>query len=57
MINITSPKFHQIVKNEVEKIGYGTITFTFIVKKGIPLIQTLNISRQKRIKYDNGQRI
>lgn len=57
MINITSPKFHRIIEDEVIKLKFGTLTFTVIIKNGVPLLHTLHITRQKRLKYDKGQRI
>ena len=57
MPDIQSLKFHQIVEREVEHIGYGTLTFTVVLKGGIPIISTLTIVRQKRRKYKEGKRI
>ncbi|OGK67160.1 hypothetical protein A2377_00800 [Candidatus Roizmanbacteria bacterium RIFOXYB1_FULL_41_27] len=45
--------FHAIIENEaVNKIGYGTITFSIRVENGNPLINTLRVDRMKRKKYN-----
>ena len=49
--------FHKLLEKEVEHIKYGTVTFTMIVKSGMPVINSINIVRNKRRKYKNGARV
>jgi len=44
-------KFHGIIENEAEKIKWGMLTFNIFLKDNKPLISTINITRQKRRKY------
>lgn len=46
--------FSAKVEAEVQKIGYGTLTFNVIIKQGIPIMKSLNIVKQKRIRYNMG---
>jgi hypothetical protein len=57
MLDTTCPIFHRIIENEAKGIKYGTLTFTIIIKDGIPLLNTLNITRNKRLKYKDGKRV
>ena len=44
-------KFHLIVEREVIDIGYGVVTINVVLQNGVPQVQTLNITKSKRIKY------
>jgi hypothetical protein len=44
--------FHAIVENEaVNKVVYGSVTFSINVQNGHPLLHTLRVDRMKRRKY------
>ena len=42
---------HLIIENEVKLLKYGTITINVNLKDGIAQIETINIVKNKRIKY------
>ena len=42
---------HLIIENEVKLLKYGTITINIELKDGIAQIETINIVKNKRIKY------
>lgn len=42
---------HIILENEVVQTQYGQITFNVIIKDGKAHIETLNIVKNKRIRY------
>jgi len=42
---------HIILENEVAQTQYGQITFNVIIKDGEAHIETLNIVKNKRIRY------
>ena len=47
-------RFHALVEAEALRTQYGTITFNVFLKLGQPLLNTVNIVRQKRKKYKSG---
>ena len=42
---------HLIIENEVKLLKYGTITINVNLKDGIAQIETINLVKNKRIKY------
>lgn len=46
-----NPSFHALLEREVQETQYGNITFNFVVKDGFIDLKTLNIVRNKRIRY------
>lgn len=42
---------HAIIEKEVETTPFGQITFSMVVKKGKALIDTINITKNRRKKY------
>lgn len=53
-MNPTTPTillFHKFVEKTIREIGYGTITFNFILKKGEVCSETVSLVRQRRKKY------
>ena len=57
MQDTTCPEFHRIVENEVKNIEYGTLTFMVIVRNKKPIVSSLNVQRNKRLKYKDGKRL
>ena len=57
MQDSTCPEFHRIVENEVKNIKYGTLTFMVIVRDKKPIVSSLNVQRNKRLKYKDGKRL
>lgn len=43
--------FHVLVEREVQDTSYGQITFNFVIKNGKVDLDTLNIVRNKRLRY------
>ncbi len=46
--------FHLMLEKEISSIDYGTLSFAITLKNGKPLMETLQITRQKRRKYKVG---
>ena len=44
-------QFHAVLEAEVMRLKYGQITFNVMIKNGIPLMDTINIVKQRRYKY------
>jgi hypothetical protein len=44
-------EFFSIVEREVQNMEYGTMTVNVQVGSGLPITQTLNIVKSKRIRY------
>lgn len=44
-------KFFGYLDKEVQKTEYGTLTVTVLVDGGLPVVNTTNIVRQKRLRY------
>ena len=44
-------KFHAIIEKEVNDLQYGMLTVNVLLKDGQPMLNTINIVRQKRKKY------
>jgi len=42
---------HIVIEREVESMPFGQITFNFVVKDGVVDLTTLNIVRNKRLRY------
>jgi len=42
---------HIIISNEVRQTPYGTITFNVMVKDGVAMVDTLNIVKNRRRRY------
>ena len=43
--------FHAILEKETQETKYGTITFNFAVKNGRVVLPTLNIVKNRRLRY------
>jgi len=43
---------HIIIENEVNQTPYGTITFTMQLKDGQVIVDTLNIVKNRRLRYN-----
>jgi len=43
--------FFAIVEREAQKMEYGTMTINVQVGEGLPIVQTINIVKSKRIRY------
>jgi len=50
---LLSPKLplHIILENEVEQMQYGQITFNVVLSNGEAHIETMNIVKNKRLRY------
>jgi len=44
-------EFFSMVEKEVQKMEYGTMTINVQVGEGLPIVQTINIVKSKRIRY------
>jgi len=44
-------KFFGIMEKEVQKMEYGTLTVTVLTAKGLPIVKTINVVKQKRLRY------
>lgn len=44
---------HLILENEVRTTPFGQITFTVEIRNGMAQIETLNVVKNKRIKYSD----
>ena len=44
-------KFFGVIDKEVEEIDYGTITVNVVLNDGLPVFETANLVKSKRIKY------
>ena len=47
-----NPYLHAKVEGEAIKLEYGTITFNIMIKHGVALMNTLNLTRVKRKKVE-----
>lgn len=45
--------FHAIVEREADSLSFGSVSFDVLIKDGQPVIETLKITRAKRVKYNN----
>lgn len=45
-----NPLLHAKVEGEAIRLEYGTITFNIMIKNGVALMNTLNLTRVKRRK-------
>lgn len=53
-LNHKQALFHAVVEKDVTLIQYGTLSYTvFVDENGNPNMDTLKISKNKRIKYVN----
>lgn len=53
-LNHKKALFHAIVEKDATEMQYGTLSYTiFIDENGNPNLETLKISKNKRIKYVN----
>lgn len=43
--------FHAIMEQEIQEMPYGTITFNFEIKEGKVVVPSINIVRNRRIRY------
>ena len=43
--------FFSMVEREVQRMEYGTMTINVQVSNGLPVVQTTNIVKSKRIRY------
>ena len=43
--------FHALVENEVAETPYGQITFNLVIKNGVVDMSSLNIVRNRRLRY------
>ena len=43
--------FHSILEMEVQETPYGSITFNFEVRDGVVALETLNIVKNRRKRY------
>jgi hypothetical protein len=57
MLNTKLLRLHQIVEAEVRHIQYGTLTFTVMLKDGLPISNSMSVMRNKRRKYRQGERV
>jgi hypothetical protein len=44
-------EFHAIVEKEAVSMEYGQMTVHVYLKNGIPVVETIQITKQKRIKF------
>jgi len=44
---------HMIIAHEVKQTPYGTITFNVVLQSGVARLETLNIVKNKRTRYNN----
>ena len=44
--------FHVLVENEVQQTPFGQLTFNIMIKEGVAQIETLNLVKSKRRKYN-----
>ena len=44
--------FHIVIENEVRQTPFGQLTFNVILKDGIVQIETLNLVKSRRRKYN-----
>jgi hypothetical protein len=47
--------FHVIMEREVECTPFGTITFNFEVNDGVVRMDTLNVVKNRRLRYSGNQ--
>lgn len=47
--------FHVIVEREVECTPFGTITFNFEVKDSVVVLGSLNVVKNRRLRYSGTQ--
>jgi glutaredoxin-related protein len=43
--------FFALVEKQVQNLEYGTLSVNVLLSNGLPNIQTINIVKQKRIRY------
>jgi hypothetical protein len=43
--------FHKLLELQVKKAKYGQLTVSVSLENGMPVLKTLNMVYQKRIKY------
>jgi len=48
----SNTSLHLVVENEVRQTPFGQITFTVQVKNSVAQIETLNVVKNRRRKYD-----
>ena len=44
-------KFFGTLEGDVQRMEYGTITVNVIIRNGIPIPETANVTKSKRRKY------
>lgn len=45
-------QFFAMLEKQVTEMGYGTVTVNVVVKEGAPQLETVNIVKSKRKKYN-----
>ena len=48
---------HAIVAHEVKQTPYGTITFNVVLQSGVARLETLNIVKNKRKRYNSNSKV
>jgi hypothetical protein len=48
---------HAIVAHEVNQTPYGTITFNVVLQSGVARLETLNIVKNKRKRYNSNSKV
>ena len=44
-------KFSAIIESKVNRLQYGTISVNVMLSNGVPVLSTMNITKQKRRRY------
>lgn len=44
-------KFFGFIEREAQKMEYGSMTVTVLVSKGLPMPETTNIVKSKRVRF------
>lgn len=50
MLNQKTLEFHAIIERVAQDLDYGAASFTLQIKNGVPVIETLQITKTKRYK-------
>lgn len=51
MLTLNHQKLIRFIDTTLRKQGYGTATLTVIVKKGVPMVESAQLVKQRRLKY------
>jgi len=50
-------EFHAILEREIDKLEFGQMDVSVIIRNGIIVLPTVNILKSRRIKYKDGTRL